>query len=41
MDDELRQETGTHLALMEEDERAQGSSAYQAHRNAMEMLRAE
>jgi hypothetical protein len=34
MDDELRQEIETHLAFIEEDERAQGSSEEQARRLA-------
>ncbi len=34
MDDELRQEIDTHLALIEEHERAQGSSAEQARQHA-------
>ena len=34
IDDELRQEIETHLALIEESERAQGSSAEQARRDA-------
>ena len=34
MDDELRQEIETHLALIEEDEQAQGSNADQARKDA-------
>ncbi len=35
MDDELRQEIETHLALIEEHERAQGSSAEQARQRSL------
>src|SRR5215831_7066358 len=35
LDDELRQEVATHLALIEEEERANGLSAEQARRRAL------
>ena len=35
MDDELRQELETHLALIEEEERANGFSPEQARRRAV------
>jgi len=34
LDDELRQELESHLALIEDEERADGASAREAHRNA-------